>query len=60
MQAERCFRGAGQKELKVACLAQDVRRVENKVTNGWVMRGNLPTTVKAIPILDTHSYSFFF
>lgn len=30
--------------MKVACLAQEVGTVENKVANGCVMRGNLPNS----------------
>ncbi|KAK7296911.1 hypothetical protein VNO77_49343 [Canavalia gladiata] len=30
--------------VKVACLAQEVGTVENKVANGCVMRGNLPNS----------------
>lgn len=31
-------------QLKVACLAQEVGTVENKVANGCVTRGNLPNS----------------
>jgi hypothetical protein len=42
------FRELGRKKRgsarQVACLAQEVRRVENKVANGCVTRGNLPNS----------------